>query len=273
MNQLSGQENRISPEGLNQIPELDRQELRQFFEWLLIEGFGYTLFGNKPMSSKTFYECEEYSNVVKGADVFEKYSAQLLAGNFALRCVSSEDSISIYCVNKRECKRAIIDNPTFFELGEDVERSASRIVDTIVSSEPIEDAWQDSRINLGVLYGYGFTNAYLYDRMLILRRAERGTFYVEPAEDFASISEELTFLEGQLKNFCKGEWMVLGAQSEPELGVYKRPSLIVAPQFIALPTSNESKEIIAHYNELTPRLQSIRDGNILEEVWRQFQEN
>lgn len=258
-------------DGIESIPETDRRELRQYFDLLLIEGVGFAIFGKKPMSSMQLYPCAEFENALRGVATFEKHAALFPTKNLVMRAVRTSDSLTVYCINKRECERVILENPAYFNLQDESPEAVREIVRALKESSPIEDAWQDNRVSQGILYGYGLENATHCDRLLLLRRAEAEQWDIPFSEDFVSAAEELRALEGNLRNFCKGTWTPLGSPPLPHLNEYKRPTIIMPPQFFGMPDSEESIAITTHFRELVPRLQQIKDGNILEEVWRQFQ--
>ncbi len=159
---------------LQALPEKDLKTLDSFFQILCREyDFAYTLFGNKPMSmacyssslgSTAIYHPAEYLNLEKGWELWENYKTLFPSKQFVFK--KCTDNISaIFLLNKQLVLDHILQNQKKFEEILKRKIEPQEFLQQLCHSEHgIMELLAESSELLGILLGYGKTNAMLFER-------------------------------------------------------------------------------------------------------------
>lgn len=158
---------------LQAIPSKDRLEIERFFSYLLCENeFGYTLFGNKPISiaavsaKPNLSETDRFM-IEKGWNLWLKYRHLFPSNRFILKrdILGENQCVTISIINKSLVYKAIKNNLEIFQkyLGtSDVTAIFERICE---GDRCIFDlATPHPQAVIGILLGYGVSNALNFQR-------------------------------------------------------------------------------------------------------------
>lgn len=196
-------------EGLNirelftEIPAEDLSSLDSLFSELLRDHFGYTLFGDKPISLSSHFVITPWENIVertnnldgifwKNWNIWEKYQDLFPMKNYLLIKEKSRNKNikHIILINKNEFINVVNQNQRLFEaiLGRKI--SPKDILDTIeAGNATLMDIINDNQALWGILLGYGKHNSMLYNQR------ERNYFNCLALSDIALKHSSIT-LEG-----------------------------------------------------------------------------
>ncbi|CDZ81080.1 hypothetical protein BN1013_01608 [Candidatus Rubidus massiliensis] len=176
----------------------DAVKLEKLF-FSLIEGdnFGYTLFGDKPVSLGGAFVITPWQNFIElgqTSELFwdcwkcwEKYKKNLKFTNYMF--VIEEDIInsdqsylvkSIYFINKKELKKTIINHLDFFEtiLQKKIDPDIF-IADIEKGKNSFSESINNNQALLGLCLGYGKQNSILFTiKDFILKEDALGYFYI-----------------------------------------------------------------------------------------------
>ena len=148
---------------------------------ILREGFGYTLFGSKPISCVSFikdpcflvdsiFDPDAYSISRVYLPVWQKYSSSFRFNNFIFVESSSSRALQVYLVNKKICLNVIKKHVLDFQSILEKEKGPKEILDHIISSRDIfNDGLCRSHYLMGLLFGYGKDNAIAFEKVYIKR--------------------------------------------------------------------------------------------------------
>lgn len=207
-------------DNLNSIPNNDRESLSHLFFLLNRDHFGYTLFGDKPISFsggfvKPFENLFQYKSnselFWKYWETWEKYKNLFPSKKFLLirePSISYNNIHKIILINKKAFKRQVNKYIHIFrkKLGTDL--TAEKLLEKIETSQKFASFIKNNELLWGILLGYGIQNASLYSR-----RNELLPFLysdIMPAlplkkplhsPPFSSIEEEFAFLSSKLLAF------------------------------------------------------------------------
>ncbi len=162
-----------------EISKSEREEMSLFFETLIrLDGFGYTIFGQKPVSSAgcwvnqpvpdAFFDKEAVYR--RGQKLWEKYTP---SKNFVLKFEEKGGWYGIIIINKPAFIHVVTEQQDEFRriLGPDItpENLLSQLIDPANSFEQIVK--HDDGL-LGILFGYGHKNAQMFKRKKQLLSSE-----------------------------------------------------------------------------------------------------
>jgi len=160
---------------LQSLPERDIKDLDSFFQLLCREyDFAYTLFGEKPMSmayysshlsSFSVYHPAVFLTLEKGWDLWKNYSTLFPSKEFVLKKCKDKDTLAIFLINKKYVLNTISENQIKFEeiLNQKIE--PQEFLQQLCDSEQdVMTLLNDNSELLGILLGYGKTNAMLFKR-------------------------------------------------------------------------------------------------------------
>ena len=234
--------------------DLIEPEDRVVLEPLLAElmrysGFGYTLFGDKPVSIVLFPLDPE----VRTSGLFtlyaqsffpvcQKYRALLLSKKYHLGVGHRGSFFSVSLINKSAFLSVVDKNLDLFRqvLGDDV--SSQALLKSICEGMSFEQAVRGNEVLVGILYGYGRNNSQLYNRRRVL-----GDFLAQTetlpwknrkgSPDTSSIEEELNAIESKVTSFL------------PSLQNMSSLPSVFLPGFIADPDDPETIELVEKYKK------------------------
>lgn len=160
---------------IESIPPNDRCDLEELFYSLVDdEAFGYTLFGDKPVSFGGYFKVTPWENYIelgqchglfwKKWEIWEKYKNQFDIHNFLLlKEAASSLSDRIILINKNTLIKTIENNLETFEsiLREKID--PAQFVSKIESGQiSFFDSIQNNEMLLGICLDYGKRNARLF---------------------------------------------------------------------------------------------------------------
>lgn len=161
---------------LEKIPPRDLVEIENLFRYLMLEGqFGYTLWGDKPISTigvlkKKFIQSilapNEYDMLLYRWNIWKKYSSYFHSSNYSIIENESKDILEIYLINRSACKKIICKNFTIFQnvLGQEI--TPETILKRIETSQQlVKEVLHNSQLLYGILLGYGNSNAFGFEFM------------------------------------------------------------------------------------------------------------
>lgn len=190
----------------NEIPQTDRQPLNAFFRNLLFSrGFAYTLFGDKPISVAEFdLEADQLFSVPSdGYWMWKKY-ASLFPSDRYVFLFYEDKNCEITLINKKAFYQIIREHQEQFDEAFGIKISPDRILNLLIQKRSVWNSPIKNHENLiGILLGYGKTNAALYHqrnqingRTLGIRRHR-----TKPSLGYSTIEEELETLNANLGSF------------------------------------------------------------------------
>lgn len=270
---------------LRTIPKEDRESLEWFFRH-----FGesaYVLFGDKPMAFCGVQRVEPYKpdvskvydfmdsicrlhleNMVqmKGWETWKKYNHLFSSAQFAFLENNSPDGATIVLINKQAFLKQIEDNIDYFKevLGKGV-TSQQILADCLQSQDLLKDVLQNHEGLIGVLLGFGRSNAHLFFRRSQLNNDVASQRFsitkrtLSPSNGFATIGDEMNDISGRLASFDASEVDDFN------------PILLSLPQFVADNHSPETKRLKAGYTQQYKKIiQAYKKGDFLEVTLKQY---
>lgn len=250
---------------IESIPIDDRIHLEEFFRILVADNhFGYTLFGDKPVSLAGYFVNMPIENVLLSGilvdrfcfllAVWQKYQHLFPSLSFILldQPQSNSNLRNFLLINKSSFIRVIQENLACFRkiLGKDV--SPQSLLKALEQSNAnLEELCNYHENLLGILLGYGAHNALLYSqRDLILKDRDwlqkipqdLHKPISKPSVGFNSIEEELLFL-----------WNHLKIEKD-----FANPLCVILPvQFAKDPSHEQSIKLKKKYNILRKKISLI----------------
>lgn len=249
-------------EKLHKIPADELEQLKGLFKHLFINhGFAYTLFGDKPISCDCSFH-EHFDGLFQGSKeqfrIWEKYSSLFPSNNYIfLFCendLSEKNKYEITFINKKVFKINFEKyRDRFIDLfGKSI--TAEKLLDLLIEKKTLWKTPIKEREDLmGILLGYGKTNAELYQRReeiekIIGNNGKQQTREKtqethskkwiqrirKPSPGFSSFEEELQDIEQRLGG------------SYPDNPQIRRMSL---PGFAADYSDQETIELIKKYKQ------------------------
>ncbi len=162
---------------VQQIPKSDQRDLERFFQFLITrELIGYTLFGEKPISSVTYLSLKMAAgfNTTKSLILEKGWQAwlrnkKLFPENyFFLKRKNSDKTSTLYLINKKKALEIISKNLSEFSSFESP--NPEEILTKICQDESNKNPFKSSSL-LGVFYGYGENNSQNFERKTNLIQA------------------------------------------------------------------------------------------------------
>lgn len=196
------------------IPSADLKILEDFFrELLFCHGFAYTLYGDKPMSVESFDlgdagKSELFCTSSDGFKIWKKYAHLFPSKNhiFLFYEDKEKDSCEISLINKHAFQQIISKNKEKFSEVLGLEISPEKLLALLMQQQSLENTLVKDREDLiGILFGYGKTNAELFQKRNEIWR-KKVTLKKKrtiPSFGYHSIDEELRALNNSLQFFSK----------------------------------------------------------------------
>ncbi len=235
------------------IPKEDREALELFFRELIYkEHFGFTLFGNKPISLTGYFDplpTENYlqthrNTILKnGWTTWKKYRSIFPTSNYLLIEEAENELIVITIINKDALLKTIYEHLDLFQTVLGKTFTPEELLQKV--GEPDASLFQLIHQHeglYGIILGYGKTNAYLYHR-----RDELNIFNSQaafslpksaPSIGFLSLDEEINFLNTKM----------VGIENNSKL------SLIRLPQFVGLKDHPETIQLRKKYRNIRAQM-------------------
>ncbi|PJD95507.1 MAG: hypothetical protein CK425_08295 [Parachlamydia sp.] len=161
---------------LEKIPSRDLVEIENLFRYLMLEEqFGYTLLGDKPISTigvfkkkviQSILAPKEYDMLLYRWNIWKKYASYFHSSNYSIIENESDHILEIYFINRNACKKIICENFTIFQnvLGREI--TPEVILKRIETSQQlVKEALNNSQLLYGILLGYGNSNAFGFEFM------------------------------------------------------------------------------------------------------------
>lgn len=157
-------------EQLKKIPAKDRETLTLFFETLLSNNFAYTLFGDKPVSCDTYPvkgdRSRKCSCLNYGKTIWDRYSSLFPSSKFIFKYEHRDILDDIFLINKAAFLQTVEQHLPLFQsiLGSAVtpENLLNRLLQENTTYEEVLNYHSGL---IGLLYGFGYTNSFLYNNL------------------------------------------------------------------------------------------------------------
>lgn len=225
------------------IPKEDREVLSAFFETLIrLEPFGYTIFGDKPISEACYSTKLKVRNFIspieiiywRGEQLWQKYSSHLNIKNFLFKFQHTENECAIYLINKKSFLKTVEKHIDTFKkiLGHDL-TSEGLYLKLIDSKNSFGEVLKNDQCLIGILFGYGYKNSAI----------------------FKTRHESLLEYEYVTKNIQSSH-----NDSSETLSLFSEVG------FLADKNEPETKTILENYHQTKPLIRDALTGNILEAV-------
>jgi hypothetical protein len=199
---------------ISNIPEKDREILDGFFRNLFFfYEFGYTLFGDKPVSFETFdleqeQKPELFQTSAVGYKTWSRY-ANLFPSNGYL-FLFFENKIEGICeitlINKAAFLKTVEDHLVKFSEVYGPEINPEKLLMHLIERQSLHNTPMNHRADLiGILLGYGKINAELFQKRneLLMTGAGIKKKRTTPSHGYCSVEEELEVLNKSLQSFSK----------------------------------------------------------------------
>lgn len=254
---------------LETIPEKDRESLSLFFEALIrLDTFGYTIFGDKPMSatgcwikSSPFIFNKE-AVFRKGQELWEKHSPKLHIKDFVFKFENTDDWYGIFLINKKAFIKVVDCHLDEFRkvLGKNV-TPESLFLRIVSSKNSIGEVLKEDECLFGILFGYGYKNGYMYRRRQEVIKNLKACFIPPPVlpQQAASSNYDAQAL--------LSEYINLKTRLKESSGNSKILDLFPEVGFLADLDDEETKKLLQHYNEIKFKIfNAFLSNNFLEAV-------
>jgi len=260
-------------ERLKLIPQEDLNKLDRFFRNLvLFNHFGYTLFGDKPISLKGYFLKVPVGNVLMGQNpvdetidllqVWKKYSSWFPSERFLLfdEPQNNQQMRKIVLINKNYFIEKVDQNISYFQsvLGKNI--TSQQLLKQLEKSDVrLTEILQNHEGLLGILLGYGKQNSIYYQRRNeILQEQCLDKVPIDLGPSLGFLQEELDFLWKHLK--------ICGNNDSPIV-------MIRSVQFAGDPYAPETGLLNEKYRQTQKKISAIyAKGNFLELTLAQFME-
>ncbi len=149
---------------------------------ILREGFGYTLFGSKPLSCvsctkdplfliDSVFEPNAYSISRVYWPIWQQYSSRLCFNNFIFVENSWAHTYEIYLINKKLCVNTIKRHLCDFQRILRTDKEPKVILNQILHSKNIfKEGLCGSHYLMGLLFGYGKNNALAFEKLYVKKQ-------------------------------------------------------------------------------------------------------
>lgn len=248
---------------IERIKEGDWADLGLLFRQLVFENdFGYTLFGEKPISLAGYFIQQPVNNIIFGHSeriplarlwqTWSKYHHEFEGDNFLVLNEpdpSSEEMRIITLINKKCFIAKVNEHQELFmkELGEEVTGEALLKRVSTGNATLFEVLHKNEQL-YGILLGYGKDNAWVFQRRYDLLKAlshyqectplNFSLRFPKRSSDFNSLEEEFSYWEQRTGSFA---WPCYWSHIRP-------------PSFVALNNTPETLELQKKYRETQRKL-------------------
>jgi hypothetical protein len=268
--------NKDISETIEKIPHEDREKLERFFWDLIVcNHFGYTLYGDKPISLNGYFCKTPLGNILCGQlpvdefpqllSVWKKYASNFPSSKFLLidEPQSNPDMREFVIINKTAFIKTINKNIVYFKkvLGDNV--SGRKLLNQLKQPDAnLHTVLHNHEGLLGILLGYGTRNAFLYhqrDKILHNVRMEK-----VPLNLYAS---DKSTLNADKKKKLKYLWAHLKSCGEHDYS----PLTIGSVHFVGDLSNHETIALMKKYQKTRGHLSSLyADGCFLHRTLMQL---
>jgi len=267
-------------ERIASVDKTDLVDIEVLFRKLVFEDdFGYTLFGEKPISLAGYFTEQPVGNILLGHSgrfpvgslwkTWSKYQQSFVGQNFLLLNEpdsSCEEIRVITFINKKYFVAKVNEHLDLFreELGDDV--TSEGLLERIsAGKETFFEILHDNEVLYGILLGYGKDNALAFERRYELMKAllphclsgsHDYTLHIpKKLANFSSLQDELSYWEASIDGFAwPSKW-----------------ALVRPPGFVALKDTAETLELQKKYRETQRNLTALySEGDFLNTTLRQL---
>jgi hypothetical protein len=280
---------------LASLPEQDREDLRNFFEELVIRyPFGYTIFGEKPISFATYKVSNLHKkmsmhtiHLIDGKKLWKKYSCLFPSHGFVFKFEYSleDDCHRIYLINRKAVQEIVQQELDLFQqvLGTTV--TPERLLFKIECPETtIQDVLQGHEGLFGILLGFGRESSLAFHQKgEVLKNIQYTLCHPENfSEEKCSLLEEYAFFFWNKKNRKTRANLSHEAVSldvlidalidkEKSLSAFEREDNCLAPislpDFVTLQNSKKTEALLHRYEQTQHLLAQIyANDSILEDA-------
>ena len=161
----------------------EASKITLLFRYLVLhEGFGYTLFGTKPLSCVSFikdtsflidsvFEPNSYAISRVYWSTWKKFFPNLYFNNFIFVENFSSRVFQVYLVNKKLCLKIIKEHVSDFQNILKINKSPKEILNHIIQSKNIfNNGLCRSHYLMGLLFGYGKKNAMAFEKTYVKKQ-------------------------------------------------------------------------------------------------------
>ena len=271
-------------------------------ELLYTSTFGYTLFGNKPLSlalDDSWTPLDKGCVFLKFAlPLLRKYEKSLRSKNFIVLLEANEEMPSVFLVNKKAFLKVVRENITIFQdvLGSDI-TPEGLLKDIEEKKCELGTTIKKNHALFGILFGFGTQNALAFDRRCQIENFINNQGFApwkDPCQNNLLGINEIYILNSSRKGRglrTKTE-TPKGRASSAEIRTYEqelaelekklrgvggvRPycrlaSSIMAPCFAGDPESEETVRLVNEYRAVQVQLTGLlNDDRLLEKVLEKF---
>lgn len=267
------QRSKIKVQSYLEIADNEYYDLDFFLQKLIYkEGFGYTLFGDKPISITGFFDPEPIENLLVGRNdqilkrgwaIWKKHHFNI--GNYLLFEEKSdlEDNLTIITlVNKDAFLKTFNEHIDTFRqiLGETI-TGESLLEELNKKGANLFNLLKRSEGLYGILLGYGKINSFLFQRRQELNLTPTPAPIVLskliPFQGFTSLKEEIEFIKREFHPIIDDSVLCR----------------FFLPEFIGLPHDTETVELLQKYRKVRHQIMKrYAKGNFLEITLRALTE-
>ncbi len=208
-------------------PQDDLQTIEKLFKYLMFEeGFAYTLFGSKPMSTIGFDKStpieyqEEYAHPLFELEdwwnTWIEYQDLFPMENYRLFSTSHDSWFEVFLINTSLFKNVVDSHLALFEMKLKHPVNSNELLDQLTSSSHIFAELESSHALYGVLLGYGTQNALSFEK----RCSKKRRFHIPwPPGSTSGLRTQQTPLIPHFASFQQKEtWAIMKRyQKEQEL--------------------------------------------------------
>lgn len=162
---------------LASITSDEKKELSAFFEEIILkDSFGYTIFGDKPISFAAYNTATYIDNfddcsflvLERGGEIWKKYADLFPNSNFIFKFESfvKDGRQEIYLINKKAVYSVVSDHIEIFKknLGDD-DFSPEKLLLALENKDTtIQGILHDNEGLFGILLGFGYKNSFAFQR-------------------------------------------------------------------------------------------------------------
>jgi hypothetical protein len=250
------------------IPSEDLEVLEEFFRDLLfLQGFAYTLFGDKPVSIENYdrdnpQKPDVFATSCKGYTAWKKYAHLFPQEHyiFVFHEPADKDTYEMTLINKKAFLQMVDKHKKKFSalLGPTI--TAEKLLSQLIQNGCLENTAIKNREDLiGILLGYGENNASLFQRRSEItgRISSIKRKDTTPTPGYCSTEDELKSLNARLRPFSNEQRKLL--------------RYMHLPSFVADPNHQETIQLKKKYTQQRKQItQHFSHKNVLEMVFEQL---
>jgi hypothetical protein len=253
---------------LASIPSEDLEVLKEFFRDLLfLQGFAYTLFGDKPVSIENYdrdnpQKPDVFATSCKGYTAWKKYAHLFPQEHyiFVFHEPTGKETYEMTLINKKAFLHMVDEHKNKFLalLGPAI--TAEKLLSQLIQNGCFENTAIKNREDLiGILLGYGENNASLFQRRSEIagRIASLKKKDTTPTAGYCSTEDELKALNAHLRPFSNEQRKLL--------------RYMHLPSFVADPNHQETMQLKKKYMQQRKQItQHFSHKDVLEVVFERL---